>query len=448
MNTHEGTKAQAMGRVTDEVSSIIEARTPHWWWASFFITGSLTLLCFFCLSYLVSTGVGVWGNNNSAGWAFDITNFVFWIGIGHAGTLISAILFLSRQRWRTSIHRAAEAMTLFAVICAAIYPALHVGRAWMIWFMAPVPNFNAIWPNFRSPLLWDVFAVTTYFLVSVLFWFTGLIPDLATVRDRCKGKIRKTIYGILALGWRGGNRQWRHYEMAYLLLAGLSTPLVLSVHSVVSFDFAATVIPGWHTTIFPPYFVAGAIFGGFAMVLTILIPACAIYRPLRALVTASHVDTMCRVILLTGSLVGYSYAIEFFTAWYSGNLYERAAYWQRAFGPYGWACGIMVLCNVVVPQLFWFRTFRTHLLWVWILVQFPNIGMWFERYVIVTGTLTRGFTPSAWALFHPTWVDICTLLGTFGLFASLFLLFIRFLPMICMFEVKADMAEMQREEAA
>jgi molybdopterin-containing oxidoreductase family membrane subunit len=311
----------------------------------------------------------------------------------------------------------------------------------MAWFLAPVPNANGIWQNFRSPLLWDVFAVSTYFTVSILFWYTGLIPDLATIRDRCNSKIKKFIYGIMALGWRGSNRQWRHYEKAYLILAGLSTPLVLSVHSVVSFDFATSVIPGWHTTIFPPYFVAGAIFGGFAMVLTIMIPACAVYKPLHDLVTTDHVDKMCKIILLTGSIVGYAYLMELFVAWYGANPYERAAFWFRAFGPYWWAYWSMMFCNVVAPQFFWFKFFRTHLVWVWILVQFPNMGMWFERFVIIATTLSRDFTPSAWGMFHPTWVDICTFAGTFGLFSTLFLIFIRFLPMICMFEVKAVLPE-------
>lgn len=315
------------------VSSIVEAPTPFWWKVSIALTAPLMLVCFACLLYLISTGVGVWGNNMPVAWAWDITNFVFWIGIGHAGTLISAILFLTRQRWRTSINRAAEAMTLFAVICAGIYPALHVGRVWMAWFLAPVPNANAIWQNFRSPLLWDVFAVSTYFTVSVLFWYTGLIPDLATLRDRARSKIAKLGYGLAALGWRGGNRHWRHYEMAYLLLAGISTPLVLSVHSVVSFDFATSVVPGWHTTIFPPYFVAGAIFGGFAMVLTLMIPACYIFPPLKDLITPEHIDKMCKIILLTGSIVGYAYIMELFVAWYGANFYERAAFWNR--GPSG-----------------------------------------------------------------------------------------------------------------
>ena len=430
-----------IGWISNYVSSIVESKTPVWWWLSIFITAPITLMCFAMLIYLIATGVGVWGNNHPVGWAWDITNFVFWIGIGHAGTLISAILFLTRQKWRTSINRAAEAMTLFAVVCAGIYPALHVGRVWMAWFLAPVPNSNAIWQNFRSPLLWDVFAVSTYFTVSILFWYTGLIPDLATLRDRAKTKIKKFCYGFLALGWRGGNRQWRNYEMAYLLLAGLSTPLVLSVHSVVSFDFATSVIPGWHTTIFPPYFVAGAIFGGFAMVLTIMIPASAIYKPLGDLVTVNHVDKMCKVILFTGTIVGYAYIMELFIAWYGANPFERAAFWYRAFGPYWWAYWLMMFCNVIAPQLFWFKACRTHLLWVWIIVQFPNAGMWYERFVIIATTLTRDFMPSAWGMFHPTIVDILTFVGTFGLFGTLFLLFIRFLPMICMFEVKGVLPE-------
>lgn len=432
---------RTMGWIGNYVSSIVESKTPIWWWIGMAITVPMTLMCFALLAYLIATGVGVWGNNHPVGWAWDITNFVFWIGIGHAGTLISAILFLTRQKWRTSINRAAEAMTLFAVVCAGIYPALHVGRVWMAWFLAPVPNANAIWQNFRSPLLWDVFAVSTYFTVSVLFWYTGLIPDLATLRDRAKSKIRKFFYGIAALGWRGGNRQWKHYEMAYLILAGLSTPLVLSVHSVVSFDFATSVIPGWHTTIFPPYFVAGAIFGGFAMVLTIMIPAAAVYKPLGDLVTSSHVDKMCKIILLTGSIVGYAYLMELFIAWYGANPYERAAFWYRATGPSAWNYWVMMFCNVVAPQFFWFRYFRTNWMWVWVIVQFPNIGMWFERYVIIATTLERDFMPSIWRQFHPTWVDIFTFVGTFGLFSMLFLLFMRFLPMICMFEVKAVLPE-------
>jgi len=423
------------------VSSIVEVPTPFWWKVSIAITTPLMLVCFFCLTYLVATGIGVWGNNSPVNWAWDITNFVFWIGIGHAGTLISAILFITRQRWRTSINRAAEAMTLFAVICAGLYPMLHVGRVWMVWFLAPVPNANAIWQNFRSPLLWDVFAVSTYFTVSVLFWYTGLIPDLATLRDRAKSKIAKLSYGLAALGWRGGNRQWRNYEMAYLLLAGLSTPLVLSVHSVVSFDFATSVVPGWHTTIFPPYFVAGAVFGGFAMVLTLMIPMSYIYPSLKHLITPEHIDKMCKIILFTGSLVGYAYLMELFIAWYGGNFFERAAFYNRAFGPYWWCYWSMKFCNVVAPQIFWFPSMRRNLWVIMVTCMLVNAGMWFERFVIIGTTLARDFMPSAWGMFHPTWVDIWTFVGTFGLFLTLFLLFIRFLPMICMFEVKAVLPE-------
>jgi molybdopterin-containing oxidoreductase family membrane subunit len=431
---------RTMSWITDHVASVTEKGAPMWWWIAFTISSALALVSFFCIAYLISTGVGVWGLNHPVGWAWDITNFVFWIGIGHAGTLISAILFLTRQKWRTSINRAAEAMTLFAVVCAGIFPAVHVGRIWMVWFLAPVPNSNAIWQNFRSPLLWDVFAVSTYFTVSVLFWYTGLVPDLATLRDRAKTKLRKFFYGIAALGWRGGNRQWKHYEMAYLILAGLSTPLVLSVHSVVSFDFATSVIPGWHTTIFPPYFVAGAIFGGFAMVLTIMLPARAIFG-LHDLITDDHVDKMCKIILLTGSIVGYAYAMEFFIAWYGGNMFEQYAFINRATGPYWWAYWSMIFCNVVAPQLFWFRFFRRHVLWVFVVCMFVNAGMWFERFVIIVTSLHRDFLPSSWNMYYPTWVDIWTFVGTFGIFLALFLLFIRWLPMICIFEVKAVLPE-------
>lgn len=434
------TNNRSMSWISDHVASCTEKRAPVWWWVAFLISSSLATVSVLCIAYLISTGVGVWGLNHPVGWAWDITNFVFWIGIGHAGTLISAILFLTRQKWRTSINRAAEAMTLFAVVCAGIFPAIHVGRIWMVWFLAPVPNSNAIWQNFRSPLLWDVFAVSTYFTVSVLFWYTGLVPDLALLRDRATTKLRKFFYGIGALGWRGGNRQWRHYEMAYLILAGLSTPLVLSVHSVVSFDFATSVIPGWHTTIFPPYFVAGAIFGGFAMVLTIMLPARAIFG-LHDLITDDHVDKMCKIILLTGSIVGYAYAMEFFIAWYGGNLYEQYAFINRATGPYWWAYWSMIFCNVVAPQLFWSRYFRRHVLWVFAVCMFVNAGMWFERFVIIVTSLHRDFLPSSWGMFYPTWVDIWTFTGTFGIFLTLFLVFIRWLPMICIFEVKAVLPE-------
>ena len=422
--------------ITNRICGIIEGRQPRIWWGIAVVTFFLVMLLMFTLVYLVSTGVGVWGLNQPIAWGWDITNFVFWIGIGHAGTLISAILFLTRQRWRTSVNRAAEAMTLFAVICAGIFPGFHVGRFWMVWFMAPVPNSNAIWQNFKSPLLWDVFAVGTYFTVSVIFWYIGLVPDLATIRDRCKGGVKKALYGIFALGWRGGNRQWRHYEMGYLLLAALSTPLVLSVHSVVSFDFATSVVPGWHTTIFPPYFVAGAIFGGFAMVLTLMRPCRALYG-LQDLLTPKHIDNMAKIIALTGSIVGYAYLSELFIAWYGGNKYELDAFMLRVKdGPYVWTYFAMMFCNVVAPQIFWFRFARRSWLIVFIVCNFVNCGMWYERFVIIVTTLARDFLPGAWDIYHPTWVDIWTFVGTFGFFMMNFLLFLRFLPVIAIGEVK------------
>ena len=422
--------------LTERISGVVEQPAPRWWWVAFAITSSIATFGLFCIGYLISTGVGVWGNNIPVGWAWGITNFVFWIGIGHAGTLISAILFLLRQKWRTSINRSAEAMTLFAVICAAIFPGIHVGRFWMAWYLAPIPNNWAIWQNFRSALMWDVFAVSTYFTVSVLFWYTGLIPDLATLRDRATTKVRKFLFGIFACGWRGSNRNWRHYEMAYLLLAGLATPLVLSVHSVVSFDFATSLLPTWHTTIFPPYFVAGAIFGGFAMVLTLLLPARAIFK-LHDVITPQHIDKMAKIILLTGSFVAYSYMMEFFVSFYSGNSYERFAFWHRIFGPYWWYWWFgMLFCNCLSPQLFWFRWCRKNVLVVFFVSMCVNAGMWFERFIIIAGGLIRDFLPSSWRVFHPSWVDIWTYIGTIGIFTSLFLLFIRFLPMIAMSEVK------------
>jgi len=434
--------------ITERISGAVEGVAPRWWWVTFAITSMVAMVGLFCLGYQISTGVGVWGLNHPVGWAWDITNFVFWIGIGHAGTLISAILYLLRQKWRTSINRSAEAMTLFAVICAAIFPGVHVGRVWMAWFLAPLPNNYGIWPNFRSPLLWDVFAVSTYFTVSVLFWYTGLIPDLATLRDRATTKVKRLCYGIFALGWRGSNRNWRHYEMAYLLLAGLSTPLVLSVHSVVSFDFATSIIPTWHTTIFPPYFVAGAIFGGFAMVLTLMIPARAIYK-LQDIITPQHIDKMAKVILLTGSMVGYAYTMEFFVAWYSGNQYEKFAFYNRIFGPYWWYWWVgMLFCNMLSPQLFWFQRFRRNIYVVYFVCMCVNAGMWFERFIIIVGGLHRDFLPSSWGLFIPTWVDIWTFVGTFGIFLSLFLLFIRYLPMIAMSEVKIVLPEANPHHAS
>jgi molybdopterin-containing oxidoreductase family membrane subunit len=418
----------------------VERKTPLWWWIAISITGSFAAFGGFCIFYLLFTGVGVWGNNIPVGWAWDITNFVFWIGIGHAGTLISAILLLTRQRWRTAVNRSSEAMTLFAVICAAIFPGVHVGRFWMSWFLAPVPVPNWIWPNFRSALMWDVFAVSTYFTVSVLFWFLGLVPDLATMRDRARSQFAKFCYGVLALGWRGGNRQWRHYEMAYLILAGISTPLVLSVHSTVSFDFATSILPAWHTTIFPPYFVAGAIFGGFAMVLTLLIPARALYK-LHDIITWNHIDVMCKIILVTGSIVGYAYIMEFFVAYYGGNPFERFAFLNRYFGPYWWASWTMFTCNVLMPQLFWVRAFRRNIWTVYFVSMCANAGMWFERFVIFVIALHRDFLPSAWRMYYPTWVDVFTFIGSHGIFITLFLLFIRFLPMVAISEVKSVLPE-------
>jgi len=427
---------RSLGWISDRVASIVEGPTPKWWWPAFLISAGMAGMMFAMIAYLVATGVGVWGLNQPAGWAWDITNFVFWIGIGHAGTLISAILFLLRQKWRTSINRAAEAMTLFAVACAGVFPMIHVGRIWLApIYLAPLPNGNDIWPQFRSPLLWDVFAVSTYGTVSLLFWYIGLIPDLATMRDRATSKLRRLAYGFFALGWTGSNRHWSNYEKAYLLLAGLSTPLVLSVHSIVSFDFAVSQVPGWHTTIFPPYFVAGAIFSGFGMVLTLLIPLRTLCK-LEDLITVRHVELMGKVVLATGSIVGYAYGMEFFIAWYGGNPNELYAFKNRAFGPYWWAYWSMISCNVICPQLLWFKKIRTNLVVVFIISIFVNIGMWFERFVIIVTSLHRDYLPSSWGYFSPTYVDILTFVGSFGLFCTLFLLFMRFLPMIAISEVK------------
>jgi Ni/Fe-hydrogenase subunit HybB-like protein len=427
--------------ITERVCGIIENRQPFLWWLLFIPTSIIAMIGVGGgLFHLVSTGVGIWGNTNRVMWGWEITNFVFWIGIGHAGTLISAVLFLTRQNWRTSINRASEAMTIFAVMCAGIFPAFHVGRVWFAWFLAPVPNANEIWQNFKSPLLWDVFAVSTYFTVSLIFWFLGMVPDLATIRDRCKPGLRKLLYGVFALGWRGGNRQWSHYEMAYLLLAALATPLVLSVHSVVSFDFATSVVPGWHTTIFPPYFVAGAIFGGFAMVLTIMIPARYIYG-LQDLITMKHIDNMAKIILLTGTIVGYAYLMELFVAFYSGAVYEMEAFTYRIVGPYWWAYALMMTFNVLSPQLFWFKACRENLWVIMGVAMCVNIGMWFERFVIIVTTLTRMWLPGDWKTFTASPQDQLLFLGTIGMFLALFLLFLRFLPCINIAEVKWTKAE-------
>jgi Ni/Fe-hydrogenase subunit HybB-like protein len=427
--------------ITASIANVAERpKPPKAWYVAMAISLPLTLTLFGIITYLIFKGVGIWGNRQPVAWAWPIVNFVFWVGIAHAGTLISAILFLFRQKWRTSINRAAEAMTIFAVVCAGTFPAIHVGRIWMEWFLAPVPNDLLMWPQFRSPLLWDVFAVSTYATVSLLFWYMGMVPDLATFRDRATTKIKKVAYGIFALGWRGSSRQWHRYERAYLILAALAMPLVLSVHSVVSFDFAVSILPGWHTTIFPPYFVAGAIFSGFAMVVTLMVPARALFG-LKHVVTMRHLENMNKVIVATGTMVGYAYAMEFFIAWYSGSQYEQFAFINRALGPYWWAYWIMVSCNVIAPQFFWFKKIRTSPLAMVIVCIFVNIGMWFERFVITVSTLNRDFLPSAWGYFSPTPFDILTLLGSFGLFMTLFLLFCRYLPMVAIAEVKSVMPQ-------
>jgi molybdopterin-containing oxidoreductase family membrane subunit len=421
--------------ITDRVVGVVQARTPAGWKILLCFTLSLLLVLVGSITKLVKTGIGVWGENTTIDWAWDITGFVFWVGIGHAGTLISAILFLFRQKWRTSINRAAEAMTIFAVMCAGLYPLFHIGRVWFAYWLFPIPNQRGVWPNFKSPLFWDVCAVSTYATVSALFWFVGLVPDLATLRDRATTRTRQIVYGIFALGWRGSHRHWLRYEKAYLLFAGLSTPLVLSVHTIVSFDFAVSVIPGWHTTIFPPYFVAGAIFSGFAMVVTLMVIARKAFG-LEGLITIHHLENMNKIILATGTMVGYAYGTEFFIAWYGGNPYEQFVFLNRAFGPYAWAYWTMVSCNVIFPQLFWFKKVRTSIPAMFALSIVVNIGMWFERFVIVVTSLHRDYLPSSWSYFRPTIIDIAMFVGTFGLFGTMFLLFVRFLPMVAISEVK------------
>jgi len=426
--------------ISNVVSKPIEDKAPKWWFIAFVCSVSVLLLLKSMLSYVVFEGLGIWGLNNPVFWGVDIVNFVFWVGIGHAGTLISAILFLFRQKWRTSINRFAEAMTIFAVMCAAIFVVFHVGRVWVAYYLFPIPNSMAMWTNFRSPLEWDVFAVSTYFTVSLLFWYVGLVPDLALIRDRATTRTRQMVYGIFALGWRNAQRHWQHYERAYLILAALSTPLVLSVHSIVSFDFAASQLPGWHTTIFPPYFVAGAIFSGFAMVVTLMVVARKIFG-MTNLVTIHHLECMNKIILATGMMVGYAYGMEFFIAWYSAEKYEAFTFINRATGPYAWAYWIMVSCNVISPQIFWFKKLRTSIPVMFIVSIFVNIGMWFERFVIIVTSLHRDFLPSSWFYYTPTWVDWCTFIGSFGLFFTMFLLFLKWLPMIAVSEVKGVMPE-------
>jgi Ni/Fe-hydrogenase subunit HybB-like protein len=426
--------------LTDLVSGLVERPTPTWWWIAFLICGTVCLLGGLMTIYVISTGIGIWGMNEPVGWAFDITNFVFWVGIGHAGTLISAILYLFRQRWRSSLNRSAEAMTLFAVACAGLFVMIHLGRVWLFWYLVPAPSANKIYPNFRSPLSWDFAAVATYATVSTLFWYYGLLPDLATLRDRATGWLRQRVYGLLALGWRGSGRHWHNYETAYLMLAGLATPLVVSVHTIVSFDFATSVIPGWHSTIFPPYFVTGAIFSGLAMVVTLIVPL-RILCGLTDVVTTRHLENMCKLMLATGLLIGYGYLVEAGNAWYSGNHYEEYVLRNRATGPYAWCYWTMVACNVLFPQLFWFRSIRTTPWAMFIVAILINVGMWLERFVIVVTSLHRDYLPSSWGMFYPTWVDLCQLVGGFGLFTTAFLLFVRFVPMVAMSEVKACLPE-------
>ena len=430
--------------VTDRVTGLALRDTPWQWTAAFAVSALLTLMLLGNVAYLIFRGVGVWGNNVPVAWGWPIVNFVFWVGIGHAGTLISAILFLFRQNWRTGINRFAEAMTIFAVVCAGLFPAIHVGRIWVVYWLAPYPNQMAMWPQFRSPLLWDVFAVNTYFTVSLLFWYMGMIPDLATLRDRAKNKFAQFAYGLGAVGWTGSSRAWWRYEKAYMLLAALAAPLVLSVHTIVSFDFAVSQLAGWHTTIFPPYFVAGAVFSGFGMVLTLIIPAREWFG-LKEIVTLRHLENMCKVIIVTGNMVGYAYAMEFFVAWYSGNVYEAYAFINRAMGPYWWSYWIMVSCNVITPFLFYSKKFRTTPWIIFVVSIFVNIGMWFERFVITITSLHRSNVPSAWKYFSPTPVDFMMLIGSFGLFFTLFLLFCRFLPMVAIAEVKSVMPQPEHE---
>jgi molybdopterin-containing oxidoreductase family membrane subunit len=431
--------------VTDSIADIALGKTPTMWYVAMSVSLSLLSLLVVTIGYLLLTGVGVWGNNNTVSWGFPIINFVFWVGIGHAGTLISAILFLLRQNWRTGINRFAEAMTIFAVCCAGIFPGLHVGRVWLAYWLLPYPNELAMWPQARSPLLWDVFAVGTYATVSLLFWYMGMVPDLATLRDRATKRWQQLLYGVLALGWNGSSRHWMRFEKAYLLLAALATPLVLSVHSVVSFDFATSQLPGWHTTIFPPYFVAGAVFGGFAMVLTLSIP-CREWFGLKHLITHRHIENMAKVMLATGMIVSYAYSVEFFMAWYSQQPYEQFVFLNRPLGPYAWAFWTMVTCNVIAPQAIWFTAVRKNVWAIFIVAMFVNVGMWFERFVIVVTSLHRDFLPSSWAMFAPTWVDLGMFLGSFGLFFTLFLLFCRFLPMVAIAEVKTVMPQAHADD--
>lgn len=424
-------------QITDDIVGPVLDKPWSWWKIATGVSAVIAVFYIFCVCWTIYYGIGSWNLNRTIDWGWDITNFVWWVGIGHAGTLISAILLLFRQKWRTGVNRAAEAMTIFAVVCAGQFPIIHMGRVWMCFFIFPYPNSRGpLWPNFNSPLLWDVFAISTYFTVSCLFWYIGLIPDLATVRDRATGKFRKFMYNLASFGWTGTAKVWSRWESLCLVLAGLSTPLVLSVHTIVSFDFATSVIPGWHTTIFPPYFVAGAIFSGFAMVLTLMLVLRKLFK-LEQYVTVGHVESMNKVILLTGSVVGVAYITEFFIAWYSGNIYEGFAFINRAFGPYWWSYAAMMSCNVLSPQVFWFKNMRRNLYVTFIMSIFINIGMWFERFVIIVTSLHRDMLPSSWAYYSPTWVEIGLFVGTMGVFMTLFLIFAKVAPVIAVAEVKS-----------
>lgn len=438
---------KTLHEVTEDICKPIEVAPTKLWYISFTIAALALTQGVLVVGYQIWMGIGTWGLNKTVGWAFDITNFVFWVGIGHAGTLISAVLFLLRQKWRTAVNRSAEAMTIIAVCCAGVFPIIHMGRPWLgAYWVLPYPNYRGpVWVNFRSPLLWDVFAISTYLTISSVFWYTGLLPDLATVRDRAKNKIRKFVYGVLCLGWSGSTRTWNHYETTYMLFAGMATPLVFSVHTIVSMDFATAVIPGWHTTIFPPYFVAGAIFSGFGMVLTLLIVARKAMR-LEQYITINHLEAMGKVVLLTGSMVGLAYGTEFFMAWYSGVEYEQYAFINRATGPFAWAYWIMVSCNVLSPQILWFKKLRRSPVVLFIMSIFVNIGMWFERFVIIVTSLHRDYLPSSWAYYTPTWIEVATLVGSFGLFFTLFFLFVRVFPAVAFAEIKSVMNAHSHED--
>ncbi len=430
------------GSVTDQISAIVLTRMPRWWWAAFGASFALVMMLLYAITKLLFEGTGIWGLNIPVGWGFAIINFVWWIGIGHAGTLISAILLLLRQEWRTSINRFAEAMTLFAVACAGLFTLIHLGRPWLFYWLLPYPNTMGIWPQFRSPLVWDVFAVTTYAMVSLLFWYVGLVPDLATLRDRAGQRLAKITYGFLAMGWRGSATHWHNYETAYLLLAGLATPLVVSVHTIVSFDFAVGQLPGWHATIFPPYFVAGAIFAGFAMVITLAVPLRTLFN-LKDFITIRHLQNMGKIMLATGLIVAYGYVIEIFMAWYSGNWFEEFMILNRIQGPYRMQWHALLLCNVLAPQMLWFRKVRSTPALLFVVAMFVNVGMWLERFVIVVTSLHRDFLPSSWGMYAGTRWDWAIFIGSIGLFLSLLFLFIRFLPMISIFEMRTIVPKTQ-----